>query len=64
MMKYFKPLEDITTYELACIYATMPVGRPLAKGIYFPVAAWQAIPENVRRHFSDEYAGANDPQSD
>ena len=63
MMKYFKPLPDITAYELANALAYLPAWAP-AKGVYFPEAVWEAIPETVRRHFSNVGPHAADPDFD
>ena len=64
MMKYFRPLPDITAYELAGIFAMVSGPASPAKGVYFPEAAWETIPESVKRHFSDEGPHAADPDFD
>jgi hypothetical protein len=58
-LKYFKPMEDITAYELAQIYANVAVAGtgssiPLRhRAVEFSDVDWAALPESIQRHWQD-----------
>ena len=48
----FVPLEDITTYELAWIYARVSLAANAPRfGISITKEQADAMPENIKRHF-------------
>ena len=56
--RYFVPMLDITTYELAVIVAKAGgVGTNMANGgVLFDDDAWDSLPPAIKRHFSDKPA--------
>lgn len=54
--KRFVPQADITTHELASIVGNLPLGgqsewTTLSRGIWFTHETWDALPDNIKRHF-------------
>lgn len=47
----FRPLEDITAYELAFCVAHFGGGLPPKEGISFEPKVWDELPDNIKRHF-------------
>lgn len=56
MLKYFRPQEDITAYEVAVIWAhtaAPPYGIIWNTGTKFTQAQWANLPISMKRHFAD-----------
>lgn len=51
---YFRPKEDITAYELACIYQNLRTNVVNNEEIYFSDEQLKITPANIMRHFADK----------
>lgn len=52
MVKYFRPKEDITAYEVAYIFGhtqTALTAVSWGSGVQFDGDEWQALPDNMKR---------------